>query len=91
LLTAYRHHCQTARYSLSIFGVDTIATRGFAVLNHGGRCQVAVTISFRVVPQRPHTVGHGYCGTLELRRTGIVAGACHGNGLPPVVSLTSTS
>jgi hypothetical protein len=89
LLTAYRHHCQTARYSLSIFGVDTIATRGFAVLNHGGRCQVAVTISFRVVPQRPHTTGHGYCRTLELQGTDIIARACGGKGLPAAVSLTS--
>jgi hypothetical protein len=91
LLTAYRHHCQPARYTLSIFGIDTIATRDFAVLNRSGRCQVAVTISFRVVPQQPHTSGHGYCRTLELRGTDIIAGACHGSGLPAAVSLTRTS
>jgi hypothetical protein len=91
LLTAYRQHCQPARYRLSIFGIDTIATRDFAVLNRSGRCQVAVTISFRVVPQQPHTSGHGYCRTLERQGTDIIARACHGNGLPAAVSLTGTS
>jgi hypothetical protein len=91
MLASYRHDCQRARYRLSIFGIDTIATRDFAVLNRNGRCQVAVTISFRVVPQQPHTTGHGYCGTLVLRRTRIIAGACHGEGVPAFVSLTSTS
>jgi hypothetical protein len=91
LLTAYLHHCQTARYRLSIFGIDTIATRDFAVLIRDGRCQVAVTISFRIVPQQPHTSGSGYCRKLELQRTDILARACHGKGLPAAVSLTSTS
>jgi hypothetical protein len=91
LLTAYQHHCQTAHYRLSIFGIDTIATRDFTVLNRSGRCQVGVTTSFRVVPQQPHTSGHGYCRTLDPQGTDIIARSCHGKGLPPALSLTSIS
>ena len=91
LLTAYRHHCQTAHYRLSIFGIDTIATRDFAVLHRSGRCQVAVTISFRVVPQQPHITGSGYCRSLDSQGTDVIARACDGKGLPAAVSLTSIS
>jgi hypothetical protein len=88
LLRSYQQHCLTATYKLSRFGVDTISISQFRVVTRTGRCQIAVTTSFRVVPQRPHTTGHGYCRTIGRRNGDIVVGGCTGTGLQATISLT---
>jgi hypothetical protein len=89
LLSAYRDHCRPARYRLSIFGVDTIATRDFSVVTRDARCEVAVASSFRVVPQPAHSTGRSFCRTLRPVGTSILAQGCKGGGLPSTVSLTT--
>jgi hypothetical protein len=65
LLNAYRNGCKPADYTLSAFGVDTIHSRMFRTQATSGGCQLVVTESFRVVPQKPHTTAHYTC--LRLR------------------------
>jgi hypothetical protein len=89
LLDAYRARCRPARYVLSLFGVDTIATRTFTVARAAGGCRVLVTVSFHIVPQPAHVTGHGFCRKLVTRGKAIVAEGCTGSGLTPAVSLTS--
>jgi hypothetical protein len=90
LLRAYQQHCLPASYRLSLFGVDTVAVRTFRTLRHGGSCEIAVTSSFRVIPQPPHPAIRGYCKTLRREGHNVVAQGCSGGGLPTRVSLTST-
>jgi hypothetical protein len=91
MLLAYQSHCQTARYQLSIFGVDTVATRAFRVDARTGRCGIDVTTSFRVVPQPSRVTGLGRCRALRRRGDEIIAAACRGSGLPATISLTRIS
>ena len=88
LLRAYGAHCTPASYSLSRFGVDTIGVDEFQVSSLGGKCGVDLTISFRVVPQKPRVTAHGRCGALGRKGTDIVASRCTGSGVPSAVSLT---
>jgi hypothetical protein len=87
LLRAYQHGCTSAQYTLSSFGVDTIATLRFTLVKRNGKCAVAVTRSFRVVPQKPRVTAAGTCKTLRKTATDIVAAGCSG-GLSPTTSLT---
>lgn len=89
LLDAYRAHCKPARFVLSVFGVDTIATRTFTVARAAAGCRVLVTLGFRIVPQPPHVAGHGFCRRLVTRGNAISAEDCTGSGLTPVISLTA--
>jgi hypothetical protein len=88
LLHAYRSNCRSAVYSLSTFGIDTIARDNFRLVRLRGICRINVTTSFRVVPQKPHAVASGQCSTLTQRGTEIVASDCVGKGLPASISLT---
>jgi hypothetical protein len=88
MLRAYRHGCTTATYTLSSFGVDTIATLRFQLVRRGGSCTVVVTRSFHVVPQKPRVTGAGRCKTLRRSATDIVATGCSGSGLALTTSLT---
>jgi len=87
LLHAYQHGCTSARYTLSSFGVDTVATLRFTLVRRSGKCAIAVTRSFRVVPQQPRVTAAGTCKTLRKTATDIVAVGCNG-GLSPTTSLT---
>jgi hypothetical protein len=91
MLRAYRHDCLDAAYRLSRFGVDTVAVEDFHVARRSGRCAVAVTGTFRVVPQPPHSTAGGFCRSLRRRGTDVVAGGCTGTGLPTTISLTGRS
>jgi hypothetical protein len=88
LLHAYRQHCAPARYELSTFGIDTIARDEFRLVTKSGRCTVAITTSFTVVPQKPRPQGSGECSSLVARGADVVASGCVGNGLPSSLSLT---
>jgi hypothetical protein len=77
LLRAYQQQCQAAVYTLSSFGVDTVATQRFRVAHASGHCVVDVTVSFRVVPQPAHQQT-GVCRTLALKATHVVAARCTG-------------
>lgn len=87
LLRAFQQ-CRPASYRLSRFGIDTIAVDQFSVVSYQGLCRISVTMTFRVVPQRPHAIGHGSCRTLARRASDIVASRCTGPGLPTSLSLT---
>ena len=89
-LHAYRNDCRPVTYSISRFGVDTIARDTFRLVKMQGRCRINVAVSFRVVPQEPHAVASGQCATLVRRSTDIVAGGCVGKGLPSSISLTGS-
>jgi len=91
MLLAYRSHCRTARYLLSAFGIDTIASRTFVITRRDGLCGVDVTMTFEIVPNKARPAGHGRCR--GLRRTGnaILAYGCTGTNLPATVSLTAVS
>jgi hypothetical protein len=88
LLRAYRSNCHPAVYSVSMFGIDTIARDSFRLVRMGGRCRIDVATSFRVVPQKPHPVASGQCSTLARRGTDVVAYGCVGKGLSASISLT---
>jgi len=88
LLRAYQQHCRSAVYRLSRFGVDTISVAQFRVVSRSSRCEIAVTTTFRVVPQLPHPTGHGYCSVIGRRGSDIVVTGCTGTGLTSVISLT---
>ncbi|HLX20360.1 MAG TPA: hypothetical protein VKR23_09415 [Gaiellaceae bacterium] len=66
LVRAYDDGCRPAAYTLSMFGVDTIRSETFRTQATSGGCQIAVTASFRVVPQAPHTTGRSIC--LRVRK-----------------------
>ena len=85
LLQAYRH-CRPATFTLSSFGVDTIAKDVFRVGRSGVICQVSVLTSFEVVPQHPH-LSHASCRRVQRLAGDIVATGCTGS-LPPTISLT---
>lgn len=85
LVAAYRGGCRPATFRLSRFGVDTVATTSFRVVSRNGRCVVAVTETFHVVPQPAHVTGQGFC--TALRAT--AATSCTGRGLSRTISLTS--
>ncbi len=80
--------CRAARYTLSSFGVDTIAATSFTIARHRGVCGVTVAVSFRVVPQQPRSTGRGTCQAIGKRAGDIVATGCRGSGLADVISLT---
>ena len=88
LLRAYRSNCETAVYSFSTFGVDTIARDTFRVVKERGQCRVNVVTSFRVVPQKPRPGMSGQCSKLAKRGADVVASGCVGKGLPALISLT---
>lgn len=90
LLAAYRDHCRPATYKLSLFGVDTVATRAFRLVSSSGACVVDVTTSFRVVPQPAHVTGQGVCKQLRAIGVNVIAEGCTGRALPPRVSLTGS-
>lgn len=86
LLQAYRS-CRTATFTLSTFGVDTIATDVFRVARAAGGCRVEVDATFKVVPQRGHARS-GVCRAVRRAGGDIVAVGCSG-GLPgTTISLT---
>jgi hypothetical protein len=87
LLHAYQHGCTSAQYTLSSFGVDTIAALRFTLVRRNGKCAIAVTRRFRVVPQKPRVTAAGTCKTLRKTATDIVAAGCS-DGLSPTTSLT---
>jgi hypothetical protein len=87
MLAAFER-CDDARYSLSSFGVDTIATTSFSIARHGTGCVVSVARTFEVVPQRPRQSGGGTCATIARRGGDIVATGCRGSGLADAISLT---
>jgi hypothetical protein len=89
-LHAYQSNCRPAVYSISRFGVDTIARDTFRLVQAQGHCRINVTATFRVVPQDPHAVGSGQCSTLVRLGTDIVARRCTGKGLPASISLTGS-
>ena len=86
LLQAYLEHCQPAVYTISLFGIDTVATDRFRLARDNGRCLVKVTISFRVVPQ-PARQHLGLCRTLALKSRHVVAGRCTGESIPASIVL----
>src|SRR5579862_7080504 len=87
-LHAYRQGCLAAQYELSSFGVDTIATVRFGLQRRNGSCSIAVTGTFRVVPQKPHVTSDGRCMKLRTTANDIVATGCSGKGLTTTISLT---
>jgi hypothetical protein len=87
LLAAFRT-CTPASYELSQFGVDTIARASFAVAKTNGRCEVTVSTTLTVVPQKPRASSGGSCAGLVRRGTDVVATGCHGTGLNATISLT---
>src|SRR6476646_6311088 len=91
LLAAYLDHCRQARFRLSLFGIDTVATRDFRLVMSSGRCAVAVTLSFRVVPQPAHVTGQGTCARLRAIGRSVVAESCKGHGVPATFSLTASA
>ena len=88
LLRAFRQGCPSATSVLWRFGVDTVATETFRLVKRRGRCEVAVTVSFRVVPQPAHATGDGYCTTVGRRNGDVIVAGCSGVGLPATISLT---
>jgi hypothetical protein len=86
LLNAYKHGCAPAVYELSTFGVDTIGTLRFELGRRGNACSIAVTRSFRVVPQPAHVTARGRCARLGLTNGDVVATRCAGINAP--ISLT---
>jgi hypothetical protein len=88
LLRAFQQRCRPATYTLLSFGVDTGSTTTFRTVRRATGCQVAVTISFRVIPHPPKQTGTGYCRTLRRVGENVIAGRCTGTGLPATVSLT---
>jgi hypothetical protein len=87
LLAAYRA-CTPATYTLSLFGVDTIARTAFVVRKDGNGCTVAIGQSLTVVPQKPRPDGTGTCKAIASRSSDIVATGCRGTGLAATISLT---
>jgi hypothetical protein len=87
MLAAFER-CDAARYSLSSFGVDTIATTSFSIARRGTGCGISVARTFEVVPQRPRQSGGGTCAAIARRAGDIVATGCRGSGLADVISLT---
>jgi hypothetical protein len=85
LLQAYRS-CRPATFTLSSFGVDTIAKDVFRVVRTPGSCRVTVAGSLEVVPQQPHLF-HATCQRIQRVANDIVATGCTGK-LPATVSLT---
>jgi hypothetical protein len=89
LLHAFQLNCRPATYRLISTGVDTVGIDTFRTIRRAGTCRVAVTISFRVVPQAARLTGNGFCRRLRRKGSDIVAGPCAGAGLPASVSLES--
>jgi hypothetical protein len=87
MLAAFER-CDAARYSLSSFGVDTIATTSFSIARRGTGCGVSVARTFEVVPQQPRQSGGGTCAAIARRGGDIVATGCRGSGLADAISLT---
>ncbi|MBV8258200.1 MAG: hypothetical protein JO073_10335, partial [Actinobacteria bacterium] len=85
LLKAFKG-CQVAAFTLSNFGVDTVATDTFTVAKAGSGCHVGVVGTFRVVPQTPRTLT-ATCRALKASGTDVVATGCTG-GIPGPISLT---
>ena len=77
LLTQFKR-CRSASYTLSVFGVDTIATDAFSVANADGHCFVSVQMTNRVVPQQPRPLGTALCSALVAKGTDVVAVNCTG-------------
>jgi hypothetical protein len=85
LLRAYRS-CTAATFTLSTFGVDTIARDVFRVTRTGVICRLAVDASFEVIPESPHRF-HATCRRVRRLVGDIVATGCTG-ALPATISLT---
>jgi hypothetical protein len=78
--------CKAATFTLSDYGVDTIATDTFTVAKGSAGCRVGVVGTFRVVPQAPHTLSAS-CRALKRAGSDVVATGCTGSlGTP--ISLT---
>jgi hypothetical protein len=91
LLRAYQNGCRPASYRLSVFGVDTATIDEFRTMREGGRCFVAVTRSFHVIPRRAHVAAQGRCAAARRGDTDIVAERCVGTNLSATISLTGKS
>jgi hypothetical protein len=77
LLAAYRHGCRTARYTLASYGVDTVAVEIFRTRRlAGGRCDVDVEQTNRIVPQPAHMVDRHTCNRLRATAGDVVADRC---------------
>jgi hypothetical protein len=83
MLEAYQDHCRDAVYTLSVLGIDTVRRRAFTISG----CRVAVTETFRVVPQPPHATGTASCTAIRRAGDDIVATGCAGT-LGRTISLT---
>jgi hypothetical protein len=86
LLRAFQQHCQPATYTLSVFGVDTVATDTFRLTRSGALCRIGVTVSFEVVPQPPR-LHQGRCKTLKRQNGLVIASGCTGSGVPKTITL----
>jgi hypothetical protein len=88
LLRAYQDHCRAARYKLSLYGIDTARYEEFVVARVAGRCEVTVTVSFRLVPQKPRVVGRGACTSIRKSGSDVLVSNCTGQGVSGTLSLT---
>ena len=89
-LRAFQQHCQPSTYTLSVFGVDTIATDTFRLTRSGALCRIGVTVSFEVVPQPPR-LHQGRCKTLKRQNGLVIATGCAGTGVPKTITLNPPS
>jgi hypothetical protein len=87
MLAEYHDHCHAADYLLSAFGVDTVHQEDFRLVVRSRRCRLAVTETFRVVPQQEHMLGQRVCARLRAVGGDVVASRCTG-GPPATISLT---
>ena len=76
ILAAFENGCRASDYTLSAFGVDTEHSLAFRVGRVSGRCTVAVSETFRVVPQPPHQGARYACLRVRHTATDIVADRC---------------
>ncbi len=87
MLHAFQNGCAASTYTLSSFGVDTIATLEFTLARRNGACSISVTRTFHVVPQKPRVTGSGRCTAIRRGPAGIAATGCKGGGLSQTTSL----
>ena len=83
---AFTQRCTPATYSLMSFGVDTVAADTFALVRRGSQCRITVSISFRVVPERPQ-VHRGRCTLLRREHNDVIALGCFGPEIPKTINL----
>ncbi|SRR5581483_4959969 len=80
--------CRAATFTLSVFGLDTVATDVFRVVARGA-CRVEVAGTFHVVPQKPHSLS-AVCRAVRRSGADVVAVGCTGSLQGPI-SLTGRS